>query len=106
MASCSTIPLQAAQPQTFNVTLGNTSYRFTLQWRNDPSGGWVLDIADAAGNDIVCGIPLVTGTNLLGQYQHLGFRGGLFVQTNGNPDAVPTFENLGNDALLYWVTNP
>lgn len=67
-------------------------------------GGWVLQIADQSGNVLVSGIPLVTGANLLAQYAHLGFSGGLYVQTTNNPDAVPTFSNLGSDALLYWVT--
>ena len=57
-----------------------------------------------AANLLVSGIPLVTGVNLLEQYAHLGFGGGLYVQTTSNPDEVPTFTNLGVDGLLYWVT--
>jgi hypothetical protein len=98
------IPLQPGVPQTFAATLDGVTYTLTLLYRNDPSGGWVLDIADANGNPILGGIPLVTGVNLLEQYAHLGFVGGLYVQTTSDPDAVPTFENLGSDALLYWVT--
>jgi hypothetical protein len=92
------------QPQTFTATLGSKSYQMTLLYRDIDEGGWTLDIADTAGNPIVSGLPLVTGCNLLAQYKHLGFGVGLYVQTTSDPDAVPTFENLGGDALLYCVT--
>lgn len=99
-----TIPLSAT-PQTFKITLGGIDYRLTLTYVNCDQGGWLLDIADANANPMVSGIPLVTGVNLLAQYPHLGFGGRLWVQTTQNPDAVPTFDNLGTDALLYWVTS-
>ena len=83
-------------------------YNLVLLYRNDPNGqgGWVLDVYDSGGNPIVTGIPLVTGENLLAQYAYLGFIGGLWVQTTSDPDAVPTFQNLGGDGQLYYVTNP
>lgn len=99
------IPL-TPDPQVFTITLSGTVYQLTVQYRNIDQGGWVLDIADNAGNPIVQGIPLVTGADLLSQYKHLGFAGGLYVQTTDNPDAVPTFDNLGTGAHLYWVTQP
>lgn len=102
------IPVQAGVPQTFQITLDGTAYTFTLQYRDDPAGqgGWVLDIADQYGNPIVQGIPLVTGINLLAQYAYLGFIGGLWAQTTSNPDAPPTFSNLGTDGQIYWVEPP
>ena len=105
MASYFQIPLETGTPQTINITLGQVEYRLTLRYRNVDQGGWVLDIADERGNEIIDGIPLVTGADLLAQYKHLGFGGRLWVQTLSDPDAVPTFENLGEDGLLYWVTS-
>lgn len=96
------IPLSPVA-QTFSVTLSGATYQLTTQWRD--MAGWVLDIADASGNSIVAGIPLVTGTDLLGQYGHLGFAGRLWVQTTDDPDAVPTVDNLGTGSHLYWVTD-
>ena len=98
------IPL-SAKPQTFKITLGSVEYRLTLGYQKTDEGGWVLDIADANNNPIVIGIPLVTGINLLGQYKHLGFAGRMWVQTSHNPDAVPTYGNLGSESFLYWVTD-
>ena len=97
------VPLQVGTPQTFSIQLGGVTYQMTLLYRNDPSGGWTVDIADSSGNPIVQGIPLVTGADLLAQYKHLGFGGALFVKTTADPDAVPTFESLGADGQLYWI---
>ncbi|TJZ75577.1 phage baseplate plug family protein [Chitiniphilus eburneus] len=98
------IPL-TPDPQRFTVTLSGVDYRMTVQYRDAVNGGWVLDIGDANDEPIVNGIPMVTGVNLLEQYGYLGFTGGLWVQTTDDPDAVPTFENLGIGAHVYWVTS-
>ena len=93
------IPLIAA-PQTLKITLGGVIYTLTLVYR----GMWVMDIADAVGNPIVCGIALVTGADLLAQLSYLGIGGIMQVQSDGvNPDSVPTFSNLGQQAHLYWT---
>lgn len=104
MASIYSIPVQEGTPQTFTVTLGGITYQMSLKYRNIDQGGWTLDIADQSGNPILNGIPLVTGCDLLAQYTHLGFGGSLVVQTSSDPDAVPTFSNLGGDAQIYWVS--
>lgn len=103
MSTILTIPLQTGTPQTFSVQLSGVTYQFTLRYRNCDQGGWFLDIDDQAGNRLLSGVPLVTGANLLAQYGYMDFSGGLFVQTTSNPDAVPTFDNLGDDGQLYWV---
>lgn len=104
MTSYFQIPLTPGAPQRFSITLGQVEYRLTLRYRDVAEGGWVLDIADAGGAPILAGVPLVTGADLLAQYAHLNFGGKLWVQTLSDPDAVPTFENVGSDGLLYWVT--
>lgn len=103
MANFYTIPLQGT-PETFKITLAGIDYFLTVKYQNIDQGGWFLDIYDANNNPLVCGIPFVTGCNLLEQYAHLGFGGRLWVQTDHDPDAVPTFNNLGTEANLYWVT--
>ena len=98
------IPLSPT-PQSFSITLGGVSYRITVKYQNTDMGGWFIDIADSTGAALVNGIPLVTGADLLGQYKHLGFSGALRVQTSNNPDAIPTWENLGTQSHLYWVAD-
>lgn len=92
-------------PQKFSIVLNNTTYQATVLWRAADMGGWVLDLATGdVGAPIVSGIPLVTGVNLLEQYEYLGIGGSLIVQTDHDVDAVPTFDNLGSTAHLYFVT--
>lgn len=97
--------IQAAQ--TFKVQLGGTVYTFTLIYRNDPGGegGWVLDIGDSLNNPILRGVPLVTGADLLAQYEYLGLAGQLYVVTPANPGHTPAFDDLGVNTQLYWVPN-
>jgi hypothetical protein len=97
------IPL-SPKPQTFGITLAQVSYRMTVRWREAAEGGWFLDIADETGAPILLGLPLVTGADLLAQHRHLGFGGGLYVQTDRDLDAVPTCTNLGDAGRLYFVT--
>ncbi|WP_074550758.1 hypothetical protein [Dyella sp. AtDHG13] len=96
------IPL-SGQAQSFQTTIANVTYTLTLIWR-DAASEWVLDIADANGNPLVQGIPLVTGCDLLAQYGYVGFGFQLWVATDGDPDAVPTYDNLGTQSHLYAVT--
>jgi len=96
------IPITPSTAQKFTVTLNNVTYNFRLRWC-DPSQCWVLDISDIADTAIVLGIPLVTGANLLEQYDYLGFAGGLYVYTDGSPDTVPNFDSLGANGHLYYV---
>lgn len=98
------IPLDP-RPQRFSIALAGTTYNLTVRYRNADEAGWTLDIADANKAAIVQGIPLVTGANLLAQYGHLGIGGRLWVQTTDDPDAVPTFDNLGDASKLYFVTD-
>lgn len=106
MADIYKVPFIPGTPQSLTVVFGDREYRLTLRFRDvDHSGSlWTLDIADVqSNNDIVCGIPLVTGTDLLAQYRYLNVPGSLIVHTDGEPDAVPNFSNLGQDSNLYFV---
>ncbi|HEM8999478.1 TPA: hypothetical protein U2T46_001523 [Burkholderia cenocepacia] len=98
------IPL-TPDPQTFTVTLSGVIYQLTVQYRAVGGTGWILDVADASGNLLVSGIPLVTGTDLLGQFGYLGFGGRLWVQGAASPDDVPTFDDLGVGSHVFWVTD-
>jgi hypothetical protein len=114
-----------ASPQSFSIPLAGISYNMSLTYHNyypgilgvptgiatdngsnidtNVIGGWVLDISDINNNPIICGIPLVTGIDLLYQYQYLGIGGSLIVATDGSPDTPPTFDNLGSTGHVYFV---
>lgn len=97
------IPL-TPEPQTLSVPLGTKTYKLTVRW-NPASASWVVDFADEQGVVILNGVPLVTGTNLLEQFDYLDFGGQLIAQTDHDVDAVPTFANLGSAGRLYFVVS-
>lgn len=96
------VPL-SANPQLFSISLGGAQYQINLQW-NRFSQAWIIDISDSNKNLLVGGIPLVTGCDLLEQYAYLEIGGSLFVQTDNNALEMPTFDNLGVNSHLYFVT--
>lgn len=93
------IPLKVGA-QEFITPLDGTSYHFRLLWR-DPVG-WFLDISTSDLVPLVLGISLVTGVNLIQQYQHK-IKGELWILTDNldNPD----YQSVGNALKLYWI-NP
>lgn len=96
------IPL-TPQSQQLSTTLAGTTYNLAVLWRDGEFGGWFLDINDQNNNPIINGIPLVTGVDLLAQYEYLGLGFQLWVQTDNDPAAVPTYTNLGVTSHLYAV---
>lgn len=99
------IPL-SPKPQTLFTTFPNgITYSLRLIYQFTPNDCWLLDIGDSLGKPILCGIPLVTGADLLAQYAYLGFGCKLFVTTDGDPTTPPKFWNLGVTAHL-WLESP
>jgi hypothetical protein len=103
MNTISVVPLTAAA-QTLTIGLGGVTYNLTLLYRDTPEGGWTLDIADANDVPILQGIPLVSGVDVLAQYGYLGFGGRLGVFNGNDPDSPLTYDNLGSDYQMLWVT--
>jgi hypothetical protein len=96
------IPLQAGTPQTLNISLAGVTYGLTVVWNNNAQV-WVIDIDDSNGNPLIQGIPLVTGADLLEQYEYVGIGGSLYAVTDFDIAAPPTFDNLGQQGHLYFV---
>lgn len=95
------IPL-ASTPQAFTISLNGITYQFTVRW-NWFAAAWIIDIADSSGNPILSGVPMVTGDDLLEQFDHLNIGVQLVAQTNNDVFAVPTFTNLGKQGNLYAI---
>ena len=91
------------RPERFRITIGGVERQVTHRW-NHFAAAWVMDVTDADGVPFLTGIPLVTGADLAGQFEYLALGGQLIVQTDHDPEAVPTFENLGSTGHLYLVT--
>jgi hypothetical protein len=107
MSTIYEIPLIARAHQ-MRIDIGGTVYILHFKF-NRVCGSWVMDIKDTTDAPLLDGIPLVTGTDLFGQFRYLGIGGGLpmVVMTVGpgrSPDEVPTYDNLGTDGHLYFET--
>lgn len=86
-----------ATNQIFNITILNTTYTFHINWRGY---SYILDINDSSDNPILNGIPLVMGTDLLGQFEYLFPDWGLVVYGSGS---VSDWSALGSTVNLYAV---
>lgn len=105
MATNFVIPL-TNDPQQFQISLAGKEYLMSCRWNSADDAGWVIDFSDATnGTAIVNNIPLITGADLLSGLEYLGFEGSLFVLTDGNQFAVPTFLKLGIESNLYFSTD-
>ncbi len=109
MPTYSKIPTIAGRPQKQRVTLQTVTYTLLLNW-NDWSECWVLDIYDSTGvTALVTGLAVVTGADLLGQlaYLDVASQAALMIMSTGpgvSPDEVPTFENLGTEGQIIYVS--
>jgi hypothetical protein len=107
VSTISELPL-IPRTQTLRTDMAGTTY--TLHFRyNRACGSWVMNVGDADDVLILGGIPLVTGTDLFGQFRYMGIGGGIpmIVMTIGpgvSPDTVPTYENLGIDGRVFFKT--
>ncbi|HGV5140215.1 TPA: hypothetical protein ACNHEP_002704 [Klebsiella pneumoniae] len=73
----------------------------TVTWR---AAFWCLDIMDSSGADLIKGIPLITGTDLLAQYRYLELGFSLYVGCDNQSSENPIEADLGIYSHLYAVT--
>lgn len=97
------VPLSARSQRT-SITLLNTTYQLAITWR-DAISHWVLDMSDGQGSPVLQGIPLIAGTNLLGQFKHLGIGAGLLVMLDNGTDETVTYPGLGSSAHVRFVVS-
>ena len=90
------IPILAGTPsQRFSITLDDVSYYMAVKW-NSRAGFWTLDIQDENQTDIVSGITLKKGNNLIDQY-NTTLSEQLYIY-----GVEPTFSNIGTDSFLIY----
>ena len=96
-----TLPLSNV-PEKFDISLSDVNYILVSRWNDADEGGWIIDFYNENESPILMNVPLVTGDNLLGQYEYVGIAGDIYVFTDGDDFAVPTIDNLGNGADVYF----
>ena len=95
------IPL-SGDPQSFSVTFPNGNvYKMRVIYQFNDDACWLIDIADAENNPLVCGVPLVTGADILAQYAYLGLGVAMYASTDADPSEPPHWWNLGTGAHIY-----
>ncbi|MEQ5223665.1 hypothetical protein ABN242_16825 [Providencia alcalifaciens] len=87
--------------QEFDIQLNKVNYRFKVTYME--FFGWMLDIKTAQGEDILTGVPLVSGVDILQQYQYMGFNGSLFFVCEDMEDEL-SYEQFGVGNKLYFKT--
>ena len=98
--SVSEIPL-SPENQSFSISLAGQSFQIAVTWR---AAFWCLDIMDSSGGDLIKGVPLITGADLLAQYDYLGLGFSLYVGCDNPANENPTETDLGINSHLYAVT--
>lgn len=88
-------------PQRFSMDIVGVTYIITCRWNE--SIGWSIDINDANDVPLIACLPLVVGSDLLGQYAHIGIGASLVVYTDGDQYEPPTLANLGIESNLYLL---
>ena len=96
----SEIPL-SPDNQQFAIALAGQNFQMAVTWR---AAFWCLDIMDSSGVDLIKGIPLITGADLLAQYRYLGLGFSLYVDCDDPASDNPTETDLGIKSHLYAVT--
>ena len=96
----SEIPL-SPENQQFSISLAGQSLQMAVTSR---SVFWCLDVMDSSVADLIKGIPLITGADLLAQYRYLGLGFSLYVDCDDPANDNPTETDLGIKSHLYAVT--
>jgi hypothetical protein len=101
------IPL-SPRTQKMRVDISGTVYTLHLKF-NSVCNTWIMDVNDSNDFPVLEGVPLVTGSDLFGQFRYLGIGGGVpvIVMTIGpgrSPDEIPNYVNLGIDGRVFFKT--
>lgn len=96
------IPLNP-YPELFQIEINGTPFYLRTHW-NVAMQRWTIDVGLGENDWLIRNLALVSGVDLLEQYEHLGLGFELRLWVDGNIEGEATFENLGNEARLLVVT--
>ena len=86
----------------FQADLEGTTYTFRFRF-NSRIQNWVMDIADAADNDILNGVVVLTNVPLTDQYVKEGLPPGRFIAIDESGEDKDAGESdLGNDVKVVY----
>lgn len=94
------IPLNSSPEQLFSITLGGNTYDLRVKL-NSRLAQWAVSFAQN-GTDIITGIPLVGGIDILNQY-NIAIEN-MYIVNLDNPNLDPNVDNLGTVSKLFILT--
>ena len=97
------IPLSSGA-QKFSIRLGENTLQIRLVWREAERVGWFIDLFDNDGLDLITGIQLRSGRNILEEHAHLGL-GALTVSLDVDTSRDPPYDEMGSKVQLYWMAS-
>jgi hypothetical protein len=100
------IPLTTSPGQSFQVAVqinGASSLFFVTLQYNEVAEYWEMTLRDGNQNLLIDSLPLVTGTNLFGQFGYLNIGSLYIVNVSGvlSPN-FPDDTDLGTDFAMIW----
>lgn len=103
-----TVPLSSQPNQVFSaqLTVNNQllTLGFVVSW-NAMAGWWEMALSDVNGNQLLSGVPLITGlypaANLLAQYQYLQIGSAYLLNTGNLSEDYPTLYTLPLYTLVW-----
>lgn len=99
-----TIPLKALPEYSFEATLEEVPYLFTVKW-NTRSEQYNLDIASRDGTELVSGLALLLDSEMIRNHAGLGLpRGGLVLLDPSGGRQDVTFQDLEDRCALLYIT--
>ena len=85
----------------FTTVLGDNTFEMRVLYRDADFGGWYLDMINTISNVGIYGIPIISGVDVLAQFQHLNW-GHLRFDFDPKIGNVPTFDEMGNGVTMIW----
>lgn len=92
------------EAQRMQITLGTIEYIIRFYWCASLYPGWMIDLYALDETPLAMGVPLTAGEDVLQQLGYLGFDGQIRVATDDNPLVEPTYDNLGTNGRVYFIT--
>ena len=87
----------------FDIELSGSIYNLNIRY-NLRMDRWIMDIRDVQGENILCGLVLNIGLNLLGEYSDSRLpSGGFYVVNHESQYDDPGETDIGVNSFLYYI---
>lgn len=85
--------------EIFQIEIAGQNFTFKTRW-NESLNRWILDIGRDEQTWIINNLAMVSGIDLLSQFDHLQLGFQLYVQVDGDSEAEMGESNIGKEARL------